>query len=75
MKTQIDALVRDILYHLAQPSSAVLEVAVFLETIGADGYSKALELRAILARWAEAADLTAEDRMYASQRLRALPAF
>lgn len=53
MKTQIDNLVRGIHHDLAQPSSAVPELAAFFQTIGADGLSKAIAQRAILGRWAE----------------------
>lgn len=75
MKTQIDNLVRDIRHALAQPSPAVPEVAAFVQAIGADGPSRATEMRAILGRWAEDVTLPQDVRAYAQQQLATLPAF
>ena len=75
MKTQIDNLVRGIHHDLAQPSPAVPELAAFLQTIGADGLSKAVAQRTILGRWAEDVTLTPDVRDYAQQQLATLPDF
>ena len=75
MKTQIDNLARGILHDLAQPSPAVPELAAFFQAIGADGFSKAVAQRAILARWAEDVTLTPDVRHYAQQQLATLPDF
>ncbi len=75
MKNQIDNLVRGIQHDLAQPSPTVPEVATFFQAIGADGFSKAVAQRAILARWAEDVTLTADVRDYAQQQFATLPDF
>lgn len=75
MKNQIDNLVRGIQHGLAQSSPTVPEVAAFFQAIGADGFSKAVAQRTILASWAEDVTLTADVRDYAQQQLKALPAF
>lgn len=75
MKTQIDNLARGILHDLAQPSPAAPELAAFFQAIGADGFSKAVAQRAILARWAEDVTLTPDVRDYARQQLATLPDF
>ncbi len=75
MKNKIDNLVRGIQHDLAQPSPTVPEVAAFFQAIGADGFSKAVAQRAILASWAADVTLTADVRDYAQQQLNALPAF
>ncbi|NKF94885.1 hypothetical protein GO290_01953 [Ralstonia solanacearum] len=75
MKTQIDNLVRGIQHDLAQPSPTVPELAAFFQAIGADGFSKAVEQRAILARWAKDMSLLPGVRDYARQQLDSLPAF
>lgn len=75
MKTQIDNLVRGILHDLAQPSSGVPEVDVYFKSIGADGLSKAVEQRAILASWIEDMSFALDVRQYAQEQLDALPCF
>lgn len=75
MKTQIDALVRSILHDLKQPLPTVPELAAFFQSIGADGLSKAVKQRLILACWADDMGLCQDVRDYARQQLNALPNF
>ncbi len=75
MKNQIDNLVRGIQHDLAQPSRAVPELAAFFQAMGADGFSKAVTQRAILARWAEDVTLTTDVRNYAQQQFATIPDF
>lgn len=75
MKNQIDNLVRGIQHDLVQASPTVPEVAAFFQAIGADGFSKAVAQRAILARWAEDVALTADVCNYVKQQFATLPDF
>jgi len=75
MKTEIDNLVRGILYDIAHPCPAIPELAAVCRVLGLDGHFKAVGQRAILARWAEDITLRREDRAYAQLQLAALPRF
>lgn len=75
MKDQIDQLVRGIKDDLEQPSPSIPEVAVFFQTIGADGPSKAVAKRLILLSWASDVTLPPEMCSYAIEQLNILPEF
>lgn len=75
MKHKIDDLVRQILVALAEQPKSTSELESFFQLIGADGPSKAVKLRDVLASYADDPLLNQEDRSYASMQLTTLPAF
>jgi hypothetical protein len=75
MKNQIDNLVRGILHDLTQSEPAQPELAIYMVSIGADGHTRAVTQRDILATWIEDMKFSSEVRQYAQQRFDGLPPF
>lgn len=75
MQSKIDDVVRQIQESLDQPPPAISELSSALKVLGVDSHSQAVELRALLMRWAEDISFSEPDRQYAKQRLEQLPPF
>jgi hypothetical protein len=75
MKSQIDTLVRGILYDLEHQRPPNPQLRPLFQAMKADNMSGAYQQRAVLASYGEEGVLSAEDGQYAREQLKTLPPF
>ena len=75
MKSQIDTLVRGILYDLEHQRPADPQLMPVFQALNADNMSSAYQQRDVLVSYGEDGNLSDEDRQYAREQLEALPPF
>lgn len=75
MKSQIDTLVRGILYDFEHQRPADPQLMPVFQKMKADNMSSAYQKRDVLASYGEDSNLSNEDRQYAREQIQALPPF